>query len=220
MRNKLWILAVLLGVLMISAAGGLCLYNIRESNEAAAFADKAVEDIKAMIPDMTDESQLPTVAVPDDDLYAEYVEETTEIVEPQDITIGDAAYCGYLALPSLGIELPVMSGWSYSDLQRSPCRYSGSAQTNDMIIAAHNYYSHFGRIGDLVTGDDIVFTDTLGQKYCYKVSYMEIIDGSDVAQMFSGEAEDWDLRLFTCTLSGRSRVTIRADLDTDKDTSE
>ena len=104
-----------------------------------------------------------------------------------------------------------MSSWSYPALKKSPCRYSGSAQTNDLIIAAHNYHSHFGRIGELRTGDEIVFTDAGGSVFRYKVSFMEVIEGQDVEQMFSGQSEDWDLTLFTCTLSGQSRVTIRAD---------
>ncbi len=36
--------------------------------------------------------------------------------------------------------------------------------------------------------------------------------GTDIAQMTSGDAESWDLTLFTCTLSGQSRVTVRAAL--------
>ncbi|MBR0516463.1 MAG: sortase, partial [Eubacterium sp.] len=73
-------------------------------------------------------------------------------------------------------------------------------------------YSHFGKIDDLVSGDQIVFTNTLGKKYIYTVAYTEVIDGEDITQMFSGQSEEWDLTLFTCTLSGKSRVTVRADL--------
>ena len=109
-----------------------------------------------------------------------------------------------------------MSGWSYPALKRAPCRYSGTAQDNDLIIAAHNYSAHFGRIGDLETGDSIIFTDTSGQVYNYTVAFAEVIAGTDVDQMFSGQATDWDLTLFTCTLSGQSRVTIRAYRQTDE----
>ena len=39
---------------------------------------------------------------------------------------------------------------------------------------------------------------------------MEELPGTAVEQMQFGDADDWDLTLFTCTLGGRSRVTVRA----------
>ena len=66
--------------------------------------------------------------------------------------------------------------------------------------------------GFLVSGNIISFTDTDGIQYRYRVEYSETIEGRDVEQMFSGGSSEWDLTLFTCTLSGRSRVTVRASL--------
>ena len=217
MKNKgshTWILVVLLGTLMILAAGLLCLHNFRESRDAENYSENVLDALKQNIPEPPAESR-PEPAViapePEEDLFAPYESTEESTPSPADIVIGNAAYCGYLSVPALGLELPVMSSWSYPDLKKSPCRYSGTAQTNDLIIAAHNYDSHFGRIGTLTAGDAILFTDTSGTVHEYAVSFMEVIGGQDVAQMFSGQSEDWDLTLFTCTLSGQSRVTIRAD---------
>lgn len=223
MKRNAWKLTVLLGILMICAAGGLCVYNVRESKEAAAFSGQVVQSLKQSIPTPAEKDpQKPESGQPqEEDLFAPY--ETAEPVqnEPaQDIRIGNDAYCGYLELPTLGLELPVMSSWSYPALKRAPCRFSGSAPDNDLIIAAHNYSAHFGRIGDLLTGDRIIFTDTAGQTYNYNVAFTEVIEGTDVEQMFSGQATDWDLTLFTCTLSGQSRVTIRAYRQTDEPASD
>ncbi len=218
MKHNAWKLTVLLGVLMICAAGGLCVYNVRESRQAAAFSDQVVQSLKQDIPAPAEAPvQEPDTEPAQEDLFAPYAEaEPAQSEPPQDIRIGNDAYCGYLELPALGLELPVMSGWSYPALKRAPCRYSGTAQDNDLIIAAHNYSAHFGRIGDLETGDSIIFTDTSGQVYNYTVAFAEVIAGTDVDQMFSGQATDWDLTLFTCTLSGQSRVTIRAYRQTDE----
>ena len=39
------------------------------------------------------------------------------------------------------------------------------------------------------------------------------LTGYDIDAMFSGQEDQWDITLFTCTLNGQSRVTVRALLD-------
>ena len=58
----------------------------------------------------------------------------------------------------------------------------------------------------LEEGDTVLFTDCAGAQYQYQVSQIEEVNGDDAAKMEEG---DWDLTLFTCTYSGRSRVTVR-----------
>ena len=219
MKNNLWKIPVLLGILMLLAAGGLCIHNLREGKAAAEHADTAMEALKEQIPEQPADPEPPKqTAVPlTEDLFARYEPAEPEETEaPADILLGDSAYCGYLTIPALELELPVQSGWSYPALKQSPCRVSGSAGTNDLIIAAHNYPAHFGRIGTLNAGDTIIFTDTQGTAYPFAVSYIEIIDGTEVDRMYSGESEEWDLTLYTCTIGGVSRVTVRADRITEE----
>lgn len=211
MKNNTWKLVILLGILMILSAGVLCAHNIQENRDAEQYAVSALSTLKERIPEAPADSSPDSLTDPVPDLFAEYEDAPESSEAPVEIMLGNAAYCGYLELPALGIELPVQSSWSYPALKKSPCRYSGSAETNDLIIAAHNYASHFGRIGELTAGDPVIFTDAAGRKHTYTVSFMEVIAGQDVAQMFSGSAEDWDLTLYTCTLGGQSRVTVRAD---------
>ena len=126
------------------------------------------------------------------------------------IEIENNDYIGYISLPALGIELPVMSSWSYDNLKISPCRYKGSAAGGDLIIAAHNYSSHFGRLDEFQGGEEIIFISADGTVLNYEVIQTENISGKDVEAMEFGSADEWDLTLFTCTLSGQSRVTVRA----------
>lgn len=107
-----------------------------------------------------------------------------------------------------GRELPVISSWDYPGLRIVPCRYTGSAYTDDLVIAAHNYASHFGRLRELSQGDSIRFTDTDGNVFDYVVSELEILEPYAVSQMTEG---DWDLTLFTCTPGGQYRVTLRCN---------
>lgn len=118
-------------------------------------------------------------------------------------------YIGYVGIPELGVVLPVMSDWSYEQLTVSPCRYFGSAYLGNLIIAAHNYRSHFGRLKDLEPGDIVTFVDMKENVFSYRVTETEMLDPEDVEELKSG---NWDLTLFTCTVGGQYRVTVRCEL--------
>ncbi len=176
--------------------------------QPATQTNAAKEDVIVFSDMQTEEVQLQPVMT-EADLFAEYAQ-----YEPVQETIwwidGDA-YLGTVSIPSLGLELPVLSEWSYPNLNFSPCRYTGSVEEGNLVLAAHNYNSHFGRISELNSGETIIFTDGDGVMHEYYVLQSELIDGKNVPEMQTG-AEEWDLTLFTCTLSGASRVTVRAAL--------
>lgn len=215
MKKRIWILPLLTGILLLCGAVGLVAYNMYQSNAAFEKSQEVMTELRQLIPEPSAYTGTAAAGTepPSDDLFAQY-EEPTMAPPPEmhNVTVDGENYCGYITLPTLGLELPVMSGWSYERLRTSPCRYSGTVEGRDMIIAAHNYNSHFGRIKELSQGDEIWFTDADGIQYRYRVDYTENIDGYDVDQMFSGQASDWDMTLFTCTLSGQSRVTVRASM--------
>ena len=115
-------------------------------------------------------------------------------------------YVGTLELPTLDRTLPVLNGWDYELLQVAPCRYEGSAYTGNLIIMAHNYDSHFGRLKNLQIGDPVTFRDVEGNTFSYQVVSLETLNPTDTEEM---EAGDWDLTRFTCTIGGKYRVTVR-----------
>lgn len=137
-------------------------------------------------------------------------EVSEELPEPESrmatMEIEGEEYIGMITIPSFQISLPVMSDWSYEKLKTAPCRYSGSAYADNMIIAAHNYPAHFGSLKDLNAGDEVTFLDADGNEFVYTVSETEELRSNAVEEMEEG---DWDLTLFTCTLGGRKRVTVR-----------
>ena len=114
-------------------------------------------------------------------------------------------YIGYLFIPAENLKLPVMAEWDYTRLKISPCRFSGSVKTDDLIICAHNYKKHFGRIYCLSEGDQIIFTDMDGNDWTYYVETVEKISPYDIDKISSQYA----LTLFTCTYAGKSRVVVR-----------
>lgn len=79
---------------------------------------------------------------------------------------------------------------------------------HNRLLEAYNYASHFGRLKDLREGDTARFTDTDGNVFSYVMAERETLPATAIEEMESG---DWALTLFTCTVGGQSRVTIRFD---------
>ena len=59
-----------------------------------------------------------------------------------------------------------------------------------------------------LVGDRVTFTDVDGNVFLYSVAEIQILQPGDVEEMLSG---GWALTLFTCTLGGRTRVTVRCE---------
>ena len=194
------------GLLLITAALLLTAYNLYDAARADRSVHKLTERLQAFLAAQNDEkeqnfseSRLPgELEIPDYIL-------NPDMEMPQE-TIDGQEYIGILHIPSLSLELPVISQWNDSRLRIAPCRYSGSAYTENLVIAGHNYDSHFGRLKNLSAGDEIRFTDMADNPFLYEVAEMEILQPTATEEMQSG---DWDLTLFTCTLGGRTRIAVR-----------
>lgn len=120
--------------------------------------------------------------------------------------IDGQTYIGYLEIPTIGVTLPVMSDWSYPKLRIAPCRYWGTIYDGSLVIMAHNYERHFGRISSLNLGDPVQFVDAEGNIYRYVVAAQETLERRDMRRMIDNE---YDLTLFTCTYGGAKRITVR-----------
>ena len=120
-------------------------------------------------------------------------------------------YIGYLSIPSIGLDLPVMSEWSYAGLKIAPGRYSGSTYADNMVVCAHNYAKHFSPIKWLAEGAQVYFTDMDGMRWSYEVSYVENLQPTQIEKMTekTEDSDNWDLTLFTCTTGGRARCAVR-----------
>ncbi len=122
------------------------------------------------------------------------------------VEIDGHGYIGTLEIPALELTLPVMDRWSYPNLKLAPCRYKGSAYLDGLIVAGHNYRTHFGRLDQLRTGAEVCFTDVEGNLFLYTVAQLEELAPTAVEEMESG---GWDLTLFTCTPGGKARLAVR-----------
>lgn len=195
---------MVLGTLLIGGALSLFLSNQKEETAAEEAAQSALVHVMEVIDETGN-------AEDDEDVSQELQGLTSLYSDPYDTEmtvkqIDGYGYIGYLTIPALGLELPVMDDWDYSRLKIAPCRFYGSTKTDDLVIAGHNYRRHFSPLKQLKVGAEVYFTDMDGLVTAYQVAEIDVLNPSEVEEMNSGEFE---LSLFTCTYGGQNRLTLR-----------
>ena len=188
---------ILVGVIFILVAVGIVGFNIYTQMEGEKQRVQVMEKLEMKITENKDNPK-PNETIVDDE----------ERTVNDSVIIDGVAYIGYISIPSLDIKLPVSKDWNDGLLNVGACRYKGSTYQDNLVICAHNYFTYFAKIYKLSSGDEVVFTDVYDEDILYEVSNQEIVDGKDKNEMLSDE-ENWDLTMFTCTLSGRTRQTVR-----------
>ncbi len=196
--KKLSLALILSGVIVIVGALGFVVFNLADSLRAK----RAAETLLSSIADTIDEQQAPeSQPHPDGDTVPEM-----PVLEKDGLR-----YIGVIDIPSLSLSLPVLAEWSYDLLKVSPCYYSGSYFTNDLVICAHNYRYHFGRLLRIAIGAEIYFTAVNGETHRYIISNRETLRPDENDRMITADGS-WDLTLFTCYLGGQTRCTLRCTL--------
>ena len=203
MPKKTGIAIMAVGAVLILSALLLLLYNRYEDTRAGQEAESLLESVEAAIsaqgtdvPAATETSKPESSAAP-----------TAAALDPEmpAVLLGDYEYVGYIEIPIPELKLPVMAEWDYTRLNIAPCRQAGSSRTDNLVIAAHNYDSHFGHLKDLSVGDTVTFTDMEGIVNNYHVEKIETLNPSAVDTVLNS---DYDLVLYTCTKGGKTRVTV------------
>lgn len=205
------------GGLLVLGAFCLTLCNLWDENRAARSAEESLQQIIDQMPQSRTQSQLPNSAESEPQTQSRSVPEDSHLsgtgLEMPAVEVDGELYIGVISLPKLEIVLPVMKDWSNAALRVSPCRYQGSPYEGNMIIIAHNYRRHFGRLWAMEAGDSIAFTDTDGKEFCYEVLEVQRLSDPTMEEIEKGE---WDLILFTCTTEGSGRIVVRCRSAEDK----
>lgn len=209
---------ITLGLLTIIAALGLVGYNVWDAKRA--------EDASKEIVDQLDEILPAERTLPEEPMIEEAPTREEEAQEEEKkyppmpvVEIDGYYYIGELDIPDLGLHLPVMAEWDMDRLKISPCHYSGSYYSNDLVVLAHNYARHFSLIKWIDIGAEIYFTNVEGVVYQYQVSNRVTLEPAQVSEMIKNQnntkgeeqedVEDWDLTLFTCNTGGSTRCAVR-----------
>lgn len=191
-RHKKGFVLIITGLLLIAAAFLLTIYNLWDGVRAEKASSRIAGELAERIGDSRE-------SFPGDVKNQEFPE----------IEIDGNLYIGLLEIPGFDLKLPVMEEWDYERLKLSPCRYSGSYLTDDMVICAHNYARHFSPVKWIDIGSDIYFTSADGQSYHYLVSNRETVKPEGVEEMTGNGGGDWDMTLFTCSTGGQTRCAVR-----------
>ena len=209
MPKKAGIIFVTIGVVLILSALLLFLYNGLENRRAGQQAESLMDDIQSAMTEKID-------------IITKQTEFEIEIMEPEEILsdempvvmIDGYDYIGFLSIPELELELPVMAEWDYDRLKIAPCRHFGSSRTDDLVIAAHNYQSHFGSLSKLKSGAEIIFTDMDGIENRYTLVRDPETFAPDSVDAVQNSG--YDLVLYTCTPGGATRVVAFCDRVTEE----
>jgi sortase A len=129
---------------------------------------------------------------------------------------GDAV--AILEIPSLKLKKIVVSGVTIDDLRRGPGHYRNTAlpgQRGNVAIAAHRtaYGSPFKQIDELKPGDQIFITNSLKDRFVYKVRDTKIVDPTDTSVL--NATDDALLTLTSChpLYTAQQRIIVTATLD-------
>jgi sortase A len=202
-KSKLGIIFMILAVVAILIGGILLIYNNKEENRVKTLNENIVTEFEK---EMEQYSELNEDGQVDKDLsWLDYNNSTgTEYSKNVDGT----TYIGILYFPSISnLAVPVIDNCTDSNLKLSACRYSGSINENNMVVAGHSYKSIFGKLSsNLADGDIIYFKSLAGNIYKYKLDNVEYLLPTDVKEMQSG---DWDFTVFTCSYDNQKRVAYR-----------
>ena len=202
MRKRGSFVLLLLGAALLCAALLLAAKNRHEETSAGEAAAALLVQAEQTIA----QHAAPPAAVPTP-APSSAVEETlspSPSASPSAAPEGPA-FLGVLSVPAVSLTVPVLAEWSYYHLTLAPCRDCGSVETGDLVIAAHNYDTHFGRLSRIAPGDSVYFTDMAGSTSEYAAASVEQRDPSDAEGV---RDSGYPLVLYTCSWDCTARVTV------------
>ena len=205
-KHKLGIVCMISGILLVLGAVYLLMINQQEEFYARKATESVMPVLVQQIQENTEETLPASEIIPEPHKPVALL--TEEEKRMKEVVIDGIPYVGYLSIPKLDLNLPVIGTWSYPMLKVAPCRYFGTVLDENLVVMAHSYASHFGNIAQLETGDSVIFTDMDGEVTCYEVVAEDILEPSAIEEMTAGV---FDLTLFTCTYSGKHRITVYCD---------
>lgn len=236
MKGKIGIVLMLVGMLLMLGAFGVLAYHQLEAKRAGEASDAVLpqlmtamnENRPASPVDLYETlSSITTVApqteqpgtvsllpvAPEASLSPMLPEAEAPEVTPtptmQTVMVQNERYIGTLEIPALALQLPIQANWNYAKLKKTPCHYSGSTETGDLVIIAHNYDRHFGLLSSLKAGETVLLTDVTGTVFVYQTKLLEQLEPDQNDVLTSGQ---WDLSLSTCTKGGLHRNVLRCTL--------
>lgn len=194
------------GVLLLLGALAILIKTSYENANADEHARQTVEQLRENIYEQPNEQPNSSISGTEsvDNNKSSGQSSSKEAV----VVIDGTGYLGYLSFTGYGKVLPVLADWSFENLQYAPARFSGSVIDNNLVIATHNYFSHFYLLNEMTEGNEVILTLPDGKEIHYIVDKIERLSPTELDKLTAG---DYDLTLFTCTPTGLARATVRCN---------
>lgn len=190
MKNRISRILSCIGIVLVICSISLCAYNVYDSFRSYFVSQQKMNEYHVV---KTSAGSIPDYVLnPDMDM--------------PEVDVNGMSCIGTLEIPSLDLNLCVTSTFSDENMKQLPCRYYGSVYKKNMVIVAHNYWFHFGRLNTLKSGDEVIFTDASGNQFKYSVDAMDVVSPESVSEVTNGK---WPLTLVTCTLDSQNRIVVR-----------
>jgi sortase A len=191
---------ILAGLLLILAAAFVA-GNLLEDRRAGARAQELLAQAEMEI--RGGSASLPEPAVSGEEILPSGTDGGQNAASWEDYNV-----IGILSLPDLGLTLPVLGEYGEDLLKVAPCVFEGGWEggPQGLVIAGHNYRTHFQSIHQLKPGATITFQTMDGPVYSLEVEKIVEI-GADQPEKL--EAEQWDMTLLTCNLDRSKRILVR-----------
>lgn len=205
-KTRAGLALLLLGLALVLAAAGLAGAYLHEAKTAALDSAETLAALRRQTPETRPARRRPVPAFisPDAPQTPLYLLDPA-LSEPT-AELDGRQYIGTVEIPALGEAAPVLGEYSISGLKSAACRWSGSLSAGDLVLCAHNYLKPFDALKTLLPGDAVRFTDADGNGFAFRVAAVETLEAWETEAM---ERSGYPLTLYTCTIGGQYRVTVR-----------
>ena len=188
MKQKKTFLFVL-GICFILASICLMLFFAIQTYLGTQKSQNIVSRMEALLPDRTP-------GVP-----GAYLNSGMPVLE-----IDGVDYVAMLEVPAFGLTLPVADQWDSKNMHLTPCRFSGSAYDNTLVIGGAESQGQFSFCDKIDNGAVITVTDMTGVRFTYTVFRVDRAKHAEIQWLLSA---DYDLTLFCRDAYSLDYIAVR-----------
>lgn len=125
------------------------------------------------------------------------------------LEINGEDFIGLIDISGTERQLPICGLWNDESVKKYPCRYTGSAYDNTLIIGGYDNYEQFSIIKTLAIGQVVKITDVFGSVFAYTV---KSIDVSPQATEEKLKNNKYNLSLFVKDMETNNYIIVRCNL--------
>ncbi len=177
-KNRLSLICILVGTILILLAGGYLLWGHIASQTAKIDNREIVSRVESLIPPIVDafpeergNNRMPSLAVEGVDVVA------------------------LLEIPSFDCKLPLHASYNKDAVSKMPCRYSGSIYDTSLVIVSTDRSGQMDFVDTIGTDCGLHLTDMEGERYHYRVQAIKHTDAVSESRF----TDEYDLVLYIRT---------------------